>query len=69
MSYTDGDSTDFYYFSVDSDTATSWTHYYPQSNANRVDNFSLDLSYMWTIPKPKRAKSKWLEKKLRKLGR
>ena len=74
MSYTDDDNTDFYYLSIASDTAaTSVTHYYPSnypsSNATRGDNFSLDLSYMHVTPKPKRVKSKWLDKKLRKLGR
>ena len=68
--YADEDNIGFHYVSSSNDTAVASTnHYRFQSNATKVDNFSLDLSYMWTLPKPKRVKSKWLEKKLRKLGR
>ena len=69
MSYTDGNTASYTFTIGDATDATSTILYYPQSDANRADVFSFDSLCLWQIPKPKKVTSKWLNKKLRKLGR
>ena len=69
MSYTYDNTSSCQFTIGDTTAATSTILYYPQNDANRTDSFSFDSSHLWQIPKPKKVTSKWLNKKLKKLGR